>query len=223
MNLERRDTMPEATDTGCAVCVDAEKNTIVGRAIAYNSPSKPLKTLNGDSFVEIILPSALDATLSDPANDILAFREHDAAMLLGRRSANTITLENRTDGLYVTISVPDTSYGEDLLELAKRGDIKGFSFGFSNAKAKNYKKDGVNYREISQLDLKEVSVVAMPAYNETTLGLRAEDFADANKDKENESAKNEAANKAAELRNRDLALRFKHIKIYEAQNPRASE
>ena len=183
INLEYRDGMNGMMESH-PVEADSEKSTIVGRVIAYNSMSKELRTMNGDKFQEIILPGALDVSLSDASNDILALVEHDTSKLLGRRSSGTLTLESRADGLYATILVPDTSYGEDLLALATRGDIKGFSFGFTNPVSRNYSKDGIKIREISKLDLKEVSIVASPAYNETALGLRNEDFVEETKKEE---------------------------------------
>jgi hypothetical protein len=156
------------------VKVDKEKKTIVGRAVVYNSMSGELRTVSGDTFREIILPGALVESLKN--NDILAFKEHDPAMLLGRSSAGTLRMMDKEDGLYVEIDLPDTSYGKDTLVSAERGDLKGFSFGFNKPKSKNYSRSGVKIREISSLNLREVSVVSSPAYGETTLALRNEDF-----------------------------------------------
>lgn len=151
-----------------------EKRTITGRAVVYNSMSNELRTTSGDTFREIIMPGALTDSLVK--NDILAYKEHNQSMLLGRSSAGTLILEDRADGLYCSINVPDTSYGNDLLISAERGDIKGFSFGFNSPKSKNYARSGQKIREITSLNLREVSVVSSPAYSETTLALRNEDF-----------------------------------------------
>lgn len=157
------------------VKVDKDKRLIMGRAVVYNSMSNELRTMSGDKFREIILPGALRESMDK--NDVLAFKEHNPAYLLGRKSAGTLTLEDRADGLYVSISVPETSYGNDTLVSAERGDLKGFSFGFNNPKARSYSKSGEKIREINSLNLREVSVVANPAYNETTLSvMRNEDF-----------------------------------------------
>jgi HK97 family phage prohead protease len=157
------------------VKVDKDKRLIMGRAVVYNSMSNELRTMSGDKFREIILPGALRESMDK--NDVLAFKEHNPAYLLGRKSAGTLTLEDRADGLYVSISVPETSYGNDTLVSAERGDLKGFSFGFNNPKARSYSKSGEKIREINSLNLREVSVVANPAYNDTTLSvMRNEDF-----------------------------------------------
>jgi HK97 family phage prohead protease len=175
-NLEYRAYMMED------VKVDKDKRTIVGRAIVYNSMSNELRTSTGDKFKEVIMPGALRESLAN--NDILAFKEHNPAYLLGRKSAGTLSLEDRADGLYVKIDVPETSYGNDTLISAERGDLRGFSFGFNTPKSRNYIRSGEKIREIESLNLREVSVVANPAYNETTLSvMRNEDFVE-NLDKE---------------------------------------
>jgi len=157
------------------VKVDKEKRIIQGRAVVYNSMSNELRTTNGDKFKEMIRAGALTDSLAN--NDIMAYKEHNPAMLLGRKSAGTLMLEDRNDGLYVSINIPETSYGEDTLVSAMRGDLKGFSFGFNNPKAKTYSRSGEKIREISSLNLREVSIVANPAYNESSLSVvRSEDF-----------------------------------------------
>lgn len=154
--------------------VDSENRTIVGRTVPYNSESNELRTINGDKFREVILRGALSDSLVD--NDIMAFAHHNSELILGRVSAGTLKLEDREDGLYCEIEVPETSYGNDLLVSAKRGDIKGFSFGFNQPVAKNTLRGGMRLREISKMNLREVSVVSSPAYNSTTLSVRSEDF-----------------------------------------------
>ena len=186
--------------------VDKEKRIIQGRAVVYNSMSNELRTSNGDKFKEIIQPGALSLSLE--RNDILAFKEHNPEMLLGRKSAGTLMLEDRNDGLYVTINVPETSYGEDTLISAMRGDLKGFSFGFNNPKTKSYSRSGEKIREISSMNLREVSVVANPAYSETSLNVRSEDFVEETKEPTERSVVIDAA-----LKNiKDMMLKKDDIK-----------
>lgn len=169
-NLEYRAMMLDGITT------DESGKTITGRAIAFNKMSNELRTMSGDTFFEMILPGAVEYSMAN--NDILAFREHNPEMLLGRKSAGTLKLEKRNDGLYATISLPDTSYGRDTMISAKRGDLKGFSFGFNKPTARTYtNKENMKIREISNMDLREISVVSSPAYNDTTLAVRSEDFA----------------------------------------------
>ena len=62
------------------VKVDKTQRIIEGRAVVYNSMSNELRTSSGDKFREIIQPGALTDSLA--SNDILAYKEHNPAMLL---------------------------------------------------------------------------------------------------------------------------------------------
>lgn len=157
------------------VKVNKDQRIIEGRAVVYNTMSNALRTTTGTEFREIIKPGALAESMAQ--NDVLAFKEHNPAYLLGRKSAGTLQMEDRADGLYVRISIPETSYGDDTLISAARGDLRGFSFGFNSPKSKNYSRSGEKIREIQSLNLREVSIVASPAYPDTTLTvMRNEDF-----------------------------------------------
>jgi HK97 family phage prohead protease len=157
------------------VKVNKDQRVIEGRAVVYNTMSNTLRTTTGTEFREIIKPGALRESMDK--NDVLAFKEHNPAYLLGRKSAGTLMMEDRADGLYVRISIPETSYGDDTLISAARGDLRGFSFGFNSPKSKNYSRSGEKIREIESLNLREVSIVASPAYPDTTLTvMRNEDF-----------------------------------------------
>lgn len=170
-NLEYRSYLMEE------VKVDKQGRTIEGRAVVYNSMSNTLRTTNGAEFKEIIKPGALNESMEK--NDILAFKEHNPDYILGRKSAGTLKLENREDGLYVKIEIPETSYGNDTLVSAARGDLTGMSFGFNNAVSKNTKKGADMIREISSLNLREVSIVASPAYSQAAItAVRSEDFSE---------------------------------------------
>ena len=187
--------------------VDKEKRIIQGRAVVYNSMSNELRTSNGDKFKEIIQPGALSLSLE--RNDILAFKEHNPEMLLGRKSAGTLMLEDRNDGLYVTINVPETSYGEDTLISAMRGDLKGFSFGFNNPKTKAIAALEKKIREISSMNLREVSVVANPAYSETSLNVRSEDFVEETKEPVQVVIENKQQDNETNLRFKFITLTHK--------------
>ena len=89
------------------VKVNKDQRIIEGRAVVYNSMSNELRTSSGATFKEVIKPGALTESMN--ANDVLAFKEHNPAYLLGRKSAGTLQMEDRADGLYVRIDIPNTS------------------------------------------------------------------------------------------------------------------
>jgi HK97 family phage prohead protease len=122
-------------------------------------------------FTETIKPGAFAQSLRS-GGDILALLDHDQSKLLARTRSGTLKLNEDSRGLQFSIDVPDTSIGNDVLELAKRGDIGGMSFGFSVA------KDGERWngskRELHSVNLLEVSVVSSwPAYPQTSVVARS--------------------------------------------------
>jgi len=143
---------------------DGEGMTFGGYAWRYNEPSLPLP------FTERIAPGAFTRTLKSK-NDIRAYVNHDDTRLLGSSRAKTLRIEDRADGGYVEIDLPNTTDGRDIRELVARGDIQGMSFGFSTVRD-SWSGDG-NERTLEEVRLHEVSVVtSQPAYPSTTASVR---------------------------------------------------
>lgn len=123
------------------------------------------------TFTEIIRAGAFAASLRS-GKDILALVDHDAKRVLARTRSGNLRLTEDSQGLEFEISVPDTTFGADVLELAERGDLGGMSFAFT------VPKDGERWtgrkRELLAVDLHEISVVsAWPAYEGTTVNPRS--------------------------------------------------
>jgi hypothetical protein len=87
---------------------------------------------------------------------------------MGSTRAGTLTLTEDDRGLKVSATLPDTTYGRDARELVRRGDVTGFSFGFSMPArgGDEWSADGTE-RVLKSVRLHEVSLVAFPAYPET--------------------------------------------------------
>lgn len=157
-----------------SVSADKEKRTISGRAATFGVISSPVKdSPNGVVYKETIAKGAFKRSL-ETNKDVMSFKEHDPKMILGRTSAGTLSIEERDDGLYVDINVPNTSYGNDLLESVSRGDINGFSFGFKPIKSRVFSRSGEKIVERTEVSLIEVSPTARPAYSGTEMNLRSE-------------------------------------------------
>lgn len=128
------------------------------------------KAANLEYFREIIRPGAFTKTLQE--GDCRALWAHNTQYVLGRKSAGTLSLEDREDGLHFDITVPPISWAEDLVETIRRGDAPGVSFGFSVVKDTWTRPtaDGEVYvRDLNEVELHEVSVgVAFPAYEDAT-------------------------------------------------------
>ena len=127
----------------------------------------------GGQFTETIARGAFASSLA-AQRDVLALRDHDNSKLLGRSSSGTLSLADTPEGLSFTLSLPATQLGDETLELARRGDLKGCSFGFSVPKGGDEWRG--DERTLRNINLHEISVVAVPAYGGTSLALRSRQF-----------------------------------------------
>lgn len=154
----------------------ADGKTIGGYAAVFNSPT----TIGDDSwgFVEVISPGAFTDTIND---DIFALNSHEWERVIGRTKNGTLRLKQDDKGLAVEIDLPDTTDGRDVAALVERGDISGMSFGFCVTKQEWDETGKVPKRTIMAVELYEVSPVARPAYEDTSVAMRS--FEGARKDK----------------------------------------
>lgn len=149
------------------------KRTLVGYAAVFNSPADI-----GGYWIETIAPGAFTSSLG---GDVRALVDHDTGRVVGRTKSGTLRLTEDAKGLRVEIDVPDTTNGNDLWVLVERGDISGMSFGFVVTKQSWDETADPAKRTIEEVELHEVSAVAFPAFDDTTIGKRAlQEWRDAN-------------------------------------------
>lgn len=138
---------------------------ISGYAAVFNTP-----TSIGDYFTEVIAPGAFSRTLSENS-DIRALFNHDWGTVLGRTKSGTLRLQEDERGLHFEVDLPNTSTALDLAESMKRGDINQCSFGFVPSEEEwDYSVEPA-IRTIKSVELYEVSVVSIPAYDDTEVSL----------------------------------------------------
>lgn len=139
----------------------ADGMRLTGYASRFNSPSEPLP------FVEKVAPGAFKRSLRSK-NDVKLLWNHNSDMPLASTRAGTLKLTEDDNGLFVDAILPDTTAGRDARVLIQRGDVTGFSFGFSvPANGDQWSSDG-NERTLKSVRLHEVSVgVSFPAYKAT--------------------------------------------------------
>lgn len=162
--------------------------TIAGYAAVFNSEADI-----GGYFRESIAPGAFRDAVGQ---DVRALIDHDSGRVIGRTKAGTLRLREDDNGLAVEIDLPDTTDGRDLATLIERGDISGMSFGFIVTKQTWDETSDPPSRTIEAVDLREVSVVAFPAYDDTSIAMRSLDKAR----EEAEKARAEHNRKQAEAR-----------------------
>jgi hypothetical protein len=160
MSLEKR-TLAKPPE----IRADDKKKKIGGYAAVFNSVAEI-----GDYFREIIAPGAFSKSL---AGDVRALVDHDSGRVIGRTTAKTLRLSEDAVGLAVEIDLPDTTDGRDIATSIERGDISGMSFAFNVTKQTWDETGEVPVRTIEELELYEVSVVAFPAYDDTSIAMRS--------------------------------------------------
>jgi HK97 family phage prohead protease len=132
-----------------------------GYAAVFNSPSEPLP------FIETIAPGAFRRSLKSDSEKLMLLN-HNTDKVLASSKSGTLSLREDERGLYVEAELPETTYGRDLSILMQRGDVHSMSFGFSVPRGgDSWSEDGTS-RELREVILHEVSVVAFPAYPATT-------------------------------------------------------
>lgn len=139
--------------------------TVAGYAAVFNSPTNIC-----DCWIETIMPGAFRDSLAS-GQDVLALYSHELERLLGRQSAGTLRLSEDSKGLRVEIDLPDTTDGRDVEALITRGDLKGMSFGFCVTKQTWDETADPTTRTIEAVDLREVTITADPAYEDTEIGM----------------------------------------------------
>jgi len=147
------------TDTG---------RTVSGRGITYNALSKNM------GFREKFQPGSLTI---DPSMKCLW--SHDSSQILGTVRSGTMTIDDRADGLYYSVSLPNTTLGRDVQTLLERGDI-GFdgtdsvSFGFVADDDSWSEANGEVIRTVTAATVFEISILGNgdAAYSQNTVSLR---------------------------------------------------
>ena len=176
MALERR-----ATTTPPEIRAAEKAKVARGYAALFNS-----RTDIGGMFSEELAPGAFAETLKTA--DVRALVNHDSGRVIGRSSAGTLRLKDDDTGLVVEIDLPDTTDGRDLAVQLERGDVSGMSFGFRVTHDEWDETGDLPARTIRAVELLEVSAVAWPAYDDTSLALRSLDEARKEQRRKNFSA-----------------------------------
>ena len=169
-----------------AVATDDGTLKIAGYAATFNQEAENL------SFREQIAPGAFTRSL-ESADPIFLLVNHQSDQLpLASTQSGTLKLTQDKVGLRMEANLdPANPRAAELASALTRGDVNKMSFAFSINPGGESRDGGV--RTITDCTLYEVSVVNMPAYDSTQVGMR--------------SAEDEA--EALELRKRAMALKVK--------------
>lgn len=129
-------------------------------------------------FREKFAPGAFKAAIADADLDIVASFNHNADLVLGRQSAETLEVREGDKGLEAVIQPPDTTNGRDVVELVRRGDVAGMSITFVPTREEwkdgDPEKGELDLRTILEAKLYELGPVTFPASPTTSISARAE-------------------------------------------------
>lgn len=142
-----------------------------GYAARFDSPSQPIGYY--EPMIETIARGAFKRTLADNEQDVIWNYEHNDGKILGRKSSGTVVITEDEKGLKVSGEIPNTTYGNDIIESLKRNDLKYMSFAFVCRKDQRDNTVSPMKRTLLDVDLYDVSIVVNPAYLSTEANLRS--------------------------------------------------
>lgn len=176
---------------------------IEGLAVPYEQWSSPIYGMFKEKFRKGAFRSFL---ANNP--DVFALREHNPQHILGRTKSGTLTLTENDEGVFASVSVPNCSYANDLVESIRRQDIQGMSFYFQSVSdtEKWGREDGIRTREIQEATLTEVTFTACPFYTGTTAHVRSMDGMTREEMQEFLKSREDKADKVCNLYASKLAL-----------------
>lgn len=138
----------------------------IGLGVVYNKRSQNL-----GGFQEVVRPGAAKKTILEA--DVRGLLNHDPNLLLGRKGAGTLRLEETDDGVRYEIDLPNTTAGRDAAELLRRGDLIGSSMGFRTIGDEwGETEDGFPLRTLTEIALRDIGPVTFPAYLDSDATLQ---------------------------------------------------
>lgn len=133
-------------------------------------------------FQEIIAKGTFEKAIQssiDNNRDIFLLFNHNSNNLMASMQSKTLQLEEREDGLWMRAELPSTQLNKDCYELIKSGILREFSFGFWGATDSwSYDENDMMIRTITDLNLEEISLVSVGAYNNTQVQARSLELSD---------------------------------------------
>lgn len=157
---------------------DGDGLTLEGYGAVFNTPTR-IDSWEG-FFDEVIAPGAFRKTLSDkgPKGVRLQF-DHGTHPLIGSIPIGVIQeLREDARGLYVKARLSDNWLVEPVRDAIRDGSVQGMSFRFRVIQELPLDESSdVPLRTLTEIELAEVGPVVWPAYEETSVGVRAREIA----------------------------------------------
>lgn len=172
---DNKDSKPTTPDDGTdepkdkQPDVDDSKLHISGYALKFDTPSKDL-----GGFVEVLDKDSLSDIELD---GIKLLNNHDFSQVLAS-SPETMTLTVDDTGLKFEADLdPEVSFAKDVYQNVKNGNLDKCSFGFATDQDVFTKEGEQVVRHIKKINsLFDVSIVAIPAYDDTDVQIAKRSF-----------------------------------------------
>ena len=151
--------------------IRADGAHISGDVNVVERKSRPVITPRG-KVIEEIEPRAFEQAINRAGN-ITVTVDHDSGHVYASTDEGTLKLYEDNIGLHADVLITD----ETLIDLAKRGKIKGWSFGMYNVRDEiEPRADELPLRKIKALDLDHVTLVVNknPVYSAMSIEIRAD-------------------------------------------------
>ena len=150
---------------------ESEENqpkVLEGYAAVFNQRT----TIEG-YFEEMILPGAFSKTLTEN-KDVIALVNHNFDNVLGRTSNALLKLFEDDYGLKFELHIPeDDEYAAQIYKKVKNGNLKDCSFLFLEVVEEWDYSTELPLRILHEVDLIEISLVTLPAYEGTEVSARS--------------------------------------------------
>jgi HK97 family phage prohead protease len=155
-----------------AVATNDGTMKIGGYAATFNSEA------TGLNFREVIAPGAFTRALASTDPVFLLVNHDMEGIPLASTQSGTLKLRQDNTGLYMEATLDQTNpKAQELSSAIRRGDMDKMSFAFTVSPDGQTRDEGL--RTIQDIErLYEVSVVTLPAYDSTSVGMRKADEPD---------------------------------------------
>lgn len=166
--LETASPVTESRNTFLRVEVrSASDRRVGGYAAVFNRHSQNL-----GGFVEVVNPTFFNKSKAEGWEGAVCRYNHEDLYLLGTTKGGTLRLNVDETGLEYNVDVPECR--GDVFEMIGRGDINQSSFAFQVTDQDwAQSEQGFPQRTLLSGKLLDVAPVTVPAYQDTTVGLRS--------------------------------------------------
>lgn len=149
---------------------EADKMIVEGYAIVFDEPTDI-------GYIEIIERGALNGC--DMSDVCMKYNHEDTTLIMARTRNKSLQLSIDDHGLKVYAELIDTQSNRDIYKSIQAGLLDKMSFSFIVSDANWDTVDGQDVRRITGISkLFDVSVVDVPAYDQTEIYARSKEVAE---------------------------------------------